>query len=158
MIKLVDPSVADLLLRIVRMGLAIVTFKERGTHAYRALPTNLTLPDSVTDTDLSINGASAQISVVLCLGSLHQRRYRAAHHFVVMTATRTFDRWTDCPRCGATLESGLLLASRGIYWDKKVHWHIVGLEKLLSMWASPKMSNVQGQRCRSCRLVLFHYV
>ncbi len=63
----------------------------------------------------------------------------------------------ECPQCHAPLESGVLLAPRGIYWADKSHWSILFSEPVLSMWASLKMPNVPTSRCRSCGLCLFRW-
>jgi len=62
----------------------------------------------------------------------------------------------ECPLCHGRLERGVLLAPRGIYWDQKVRWSILGSESILSMWAW-KMPNAPASRCPTCRLVLFSF-
>ena len=62
-----------------------------------------------------------------------------------------------CPQCSGTLETGVLLAPRGIYWGKKVRWSILAAEPIVSMLSSLKMPNVRASRCQSCKLVFFGY-
>lgn len=64
---------------------------------------------------------------------------------------------SECPRCHARLEVGVLLAPRGIYWADKSQWSTLFTEPVVSMWASLKMPNVPGARCRSCGLGFFRW-
>ena len=74
-----------------------------------------------------------------------------------MEGTPVLPMPTECPRCRAKLDTGFLLAPRGLYWDRRVHWSIIGAESILTMWDSLKMPNVPASRCRSCNLMLFGF-
>lgn len=89
---------------------------------------------------------------------------RASHRQMVpqvdgdaMAATAVTSLPETCPLCHGPLESGVLLAPRGIYWADRTHWSILGAETVISMWASLKMPNLSAVRCRSCGLGLFSW-
>jgi predicted nucleic acid-binding Zn ribbon protein len=62
-----------------------------------------------------------------------------------------------CPVCGKPLETGFIIAPRGIYWDTKEHkYTTLFSQPLISQWTW-NVVNVPSLRCTNCGITIFRH-
>lgn len=63
----------------------------------------------------------------------------------------------NCPVCGNPLETGFIIAPRGIYWDTKEHkYTVLFSETVISQWTWSTI-NAPSLRCTNCGIVIFRH-